>query len=188
MAATDIVTPTKQTFYVGDISYLRAVSESLLRKFASASNYLNERIYVQDKIVYGGFFNANSYDNGAGGVIRVRRDSEINEYYMYIRSTGSSSASAINFDVYDSTGVFVNSLFDLQTLTISGNNGVNVMVGKQDVNLTPSNIALNTSGHTVDYGTLNLTTLLAGYTLVPQIEANGLNAFNMTFNLKLQEL
>tara|TARA_R110000787_G_C13393330_1_gene442814 strand:- start:409 stop:732 length:324 start_codon:yes stop_codon:yes gene_type:complete len=107
---------------------------------------------------------------------------------MYIRSTGSSGTSSINFDIYDSTGLFVDTLFSTSTLSVSGNSGTNVMVGQQDVNTTPVNIALNIGGHTVDYGTLNLTTLLAGYVLVPRIETNGVDAFNMTFNLKLQEL
>jgi len=188
MAATDIVTAAKQIFFQGDISYKRATSESIMTKLASALNYTQERIYIQDKIVFGGFFNPNSFDNGSGGVIRVRRDSAINEYYMYIRSTGSSGTSSLNCAVYTSSGTLVGDLFSSGSLSISGNSGTNVIVGKQDVNGTEAFIDFNTGGHTVDNGSLNITTLLEGYVLVPYIEDNAVSAYNMTFNLKLQEL
>jgi len=182
------VASAKQIFRIGEVSYKRANSESIMFKLASALNYTQTRIYIQEKIIYGGYFNANSFDNGAGGVIRVRRDSEINEFYMYIRNTGTSGESSFNCKVYDSTGSLVGDLFSAGSLAISGNNGTNVVVGKQDINGTPAFINFNTGGHTTDSGSLNITTLLAGYVLVPYIESNGTSAYNMTFNLKLQEI
>lgn len=188
MAATDTVVPAKQTFFVGDISYRRAVSEGILSKFASAINYIMNRIYIQEKIICSGFFNSNTFDDGYGGIIRVRRDSEINEYYMYVDDSGTSGNNQFNVAVYNSAGSFLGNLFVDNSLSISANSGSNAMVGREDINTTPSNIDFNTAGHTVSFGTLNFTQLDAGYVLVPFIEDNGLSANNLTFNLKMQEL
>lgn len=188
MAASDIVTAAKQVFFNGDIAYRRAVSESILTKVASAINYITTRIYLNEKVFIGGFFNANSFDNGSGGIIRIRRQSVIDEYSLYFTFVGSSGTNAINFNIFDSSGTLINTLFDTGTLSVSGSGGQNVIIGREEIQATPNTFEANTTGHTVTFGTLNETQLEAGWYLVPFVESNGSSAYNMTFNLKIQEL
>jgi hypothetical protein len=167
MADNDIVTPARQIFYEGDISYKRAVSEAVMAKFASMSNFIESRIFYQEQFAVNGFFNSNSYDD--------------------VRASGSSGTSAFNVAVYDNTGGFVNNLFS-SPISISGSSGTNVLIGKKDVDGTPSNFSVNAGGHTTNYGTLTMTEFLSGYVLVPFIVSNGASAYNIFFNIKLKEL
>tara|TARA_R110000850_G_scaffold19160_3_gene58485 strand:+ start:271 stop:840 length:570 start_codon:yes stop_codon:yes gene_type:complete len=188
MAASDPILPVRRTFFEGDVAYRRAVSEGLLRKFAESSNYIVDKLYLQEKFAINGFFNANSFDNGVGGSIYIENDSDIEQYYLSIANTGSSGTSSFNCRVYDATGVYVSDLFTSSTLTISGDNGTTVIVGKKDLTTTPTTFDNGRAGgHTISNGTLNITTLLAGYTVEPFIETNGVAAFNLMFNMKLQE-
>jgi hypothetical protein len=187
MAANDIVTPARQIFYEGDIAYKRAVSEAIMKKFASMSNFIESRIFYQEQFAINGFFNANSFDNGVSGTRYVENISNIDQYYMSIRSTGSSGTNSFNIAVYDNTGSFVNNLFS-SAISLSGSNGTDVMIGVKSVSDTPVNFSINTGGHTTNFGTLNMTQFLAGYMLVPFVVSNGNNAYNMFFNIKLKEL
>lgn len=188
MAASDIIPPVRRTFLVGDVAYRRAVSEATLKKFAESSNYIMERIYLQEKFAINGFFNANSYDNGVGGSVYIERDSNIDQYYLSIATTGTSGTSAFNCRVYDAGGTFLNNLFGSSTLSISGNSGTSVIIGKKSIETTPTTFTNGkTGGHTISYGTLNFTVLPAGYTLEPFIENNASGAFNLMFNIKLKE-
>jgi hypothetical protein len=187
MADNDIVTPARQIFYEGDISYKRAVSEAVMAKFASMSNFIESRIFYQEQFAVNGFFNSNSYDDGVSGIRYIENLSQINQYYMSVRASGSSGTSAFNVAVYDNTGGFVNNLFS-SPISISGSSGTNVLIGKKDVDGTPSNFSVNAGGHTTNYGTLTMTEFLSGYVLVPFIVSNGASAYNIFFNIKLKEL
>ena len=186
MAATDIVTPSRETFLVGDVSYKRAVSESLLTKFAAASNFIMDKIYVQEQFAMNGFFNANNYDNGVSGIRYVENSVNIDQYYLSIRSTGASGTNAFNIAMYNNLGVSVGNLFS-SPVSLSGSNGTNVLIGRKDIQGTPTIFDINKGVHGVDYGTLSITTIPAGYMLVPFIVSNAQNAFNLFFSMKLKE-
>lgn len=186
MAASDVVTPVPQTFYEGDVAYKRAVSESLLRKFASASNYIIDRIFINEQFAINGFFNANSYDNGVSGIRYVEKTSKIAQYYLSIRSTGSAGTSSFNVEMINSAGASIGNLFTT-AISISGSNGTNVLAGKKDILTVATNFDINKGIHSINYGTLAVTEIPAGTMLVPFIVNNGTNAINLMFNLKMQE-
>ena len=188
MANTDVVTPTRHIFLVGDVAFRRAVAEGTLSKFAAANNYVVTRIYQNEKITFSGFLSANTFDNGAGGIIRIRRAAQVTEYNMYIRDTGSSGTSSMNANVHSSNGTLLGTLFGANSLSMSGSNGQDVLLGVEDVDTIPVNFDANTTAHTIGYGTLNFPTFDAGDYIVPFIEGGGKDAFNLTFNLKIQEL
>lgn len=193
MANTDIVTGAKRNIFIGDIKENRPVSENLNNKIAGNIQYILERLSIKESFIYPGYFNNETpIDNGAGGIIRLDNSCKVKSYNLAIRSTGSSGTTQFNLAVYDSLGVFVNNLFSTAP-SISGNNGVNVVIGREGLTtLSPSAFATNTGGHTIDQGTLSLgitsAELLAGYILVPFIVSNAEWAYNLTFNLRLEEL
>ena len=108
-------------------------------------------------------------------------------FTMGILFTGASGTNTFNFKIYDNTGAFVNNLFGggASRCLISGNSGNVVLVGRNiDEAIT---FSTGTAGHSFQYGDLNLTTLQAGYVLVPFIENGALNARSINFSMKLRE-
>lgn len=191
MASTDLVQPSKRLIYIGDVESNRPNSESINQKLAGGLNFALERLFFDEDFTVGGFFNSNTYDDGAAGIRYIEKDCDISSYQLAIRKTGTANTSAFNIAVYDNTGAFVNNLFGTggNALSISGNNGTNVLIGKKGVDtVTPSNILINNAGHTVFNGNLNITSLLAGYMLVPFIVSNARDAYNLHFKMRLKEL
>jgi hypothetical protein len=189
MAANDFVTSARQKLREGDIGVNRPNSEAVNNKQAGSVNFLIDRTFLNMKFNLSGFFNANAYDNGAAGIEYINSDCEVSSYFMAIRGTGSSGTNSFNIAVYDDLGAFVGNLFNAGggALSVSGNNGTNVVIGKKGVDETPSNISVNTGGHSVTHGVLNITTLLAGYVLVPFVVSSGVGAIHLNFNLKCRE-
>ena len=190
MASTDLVIPSRRLIYIGDVESNRPNSESINQKLAGGLNFVLERLFYDEDITYNGFFNPNAFDNGVGGIRYIEKDADVAHYTLALRRAGSGGTSSFNVAVYDDQGAFINNLFGsgANALSISGNNGTNVLIGKKDVDtVSPSNILINNSGHTVYTGNLNLTTLAAGSILVPYIVSNATNAHNLHFRLRLKE-
>lgn len=187
MASTDKVTGARRDIFVGDIEENRPNSENTNKKLAGNIQFMIDRLVLVEKFSIDGYFNANAFDNGVGGIVRVQNNADISNYTMALYKSGSSGTSSFNCAVYDSAGAFVNNLFTTPP-SISGSNGTNVVIGKDNVDDTPSNFLTNTSGHSVNTGTLALTQLLAGYILVPFIVSNGNKAYNLSFSMKLKEI
>jgi len=191
MASTDIITSAKRDIFVGDIEENRPNSEAVNLKIAGNVQYLIERVVLQERFVFPMYFNsATNFDNGLGGIAYIATDCEIREYYMAIQYAGSAGESRFNAAVYDNTGAFVNNLFGATTsgLTLSGNGGSRIVVGRKNVTTTNDAFNVGTAGHTFQNGILNLTTLLAGYVVVPFIEGNATRARSLTFAMKLEEI
>jgi hypothetical protein len=192
MASTDLVTPAKRYVYIGDVESNRPNSASINQKISGGLNWIYDKLFFDEDFTVGGFFNEESDQNeGSAGIRYIENDCSIASYQLALRKAGTSSTSAFNVAVYDSAGSFVNNLFGTggNALSISGNNGTNVVVGKKGLDtVTPSNILINNAGHTVFPGNLNLTTLLAGYVLVPFVVSNATNAYNLNFKLRLKEI
>lgn len=195
MAKTDLVTEARRPIYIGDVEENNPNSESVNQKLSGNINFLLNRLATPIDIVIDGFFKAGTYDDGMGGIYRVENNAQVITYYMAVRGSGSGSNNQINARVYDQNGAFVNTLFGAgaNQPSISGNNGTNVIVGKEKIDTgSPSNITVNTAGHTIQVGSLNLGTevapLLAGYFLVPYIVANGNLAHNIHLSLRLKEI
>ena len=191
MASTDLVTVANRPIYIGDVESNRPNSESINQKLAGGLNFVLERLYLDMKFPYPGYVYANNFDDGYGGIEIIENDCEISRYFLAIHKTGTAGVTSFNVNVYDNTGAFVNTLFGSggNALSISGSNGTNVVVGKQRLDTaSPANILVNTAGHSVFTGNLNLTTLLAGYVLVPYIVSHGTDTLNLNFGLRCKEL
>ena len=195
MASGDFITAANRKIRIGDVESNRPNSASVNEKIGGSVNFIIDRLFYDLKFNIGGYFNPNAYDNGSSGIEIIESDCIIDRYYMAIRFTGSSGTNSFNVAVYDSAGAFVNNLFGSggNALSVTGSNGTNVIVGKTNIESgSPSNILVNTAGHTVFSGALNLgtvaTPLLAGYVLVPFIVSNGANALNMNFSVRCKEI
>lgn len=195
MASTDEITPASRKILIGDVEENRPNSSSVNKKTGGSINFLIDRLYMDIKFNMQGFFDANAYDNGYAGIEVIENDCLVSSYILGLYKSGSSGTSSFNVAVYDNTGAFVNTLFGSggNALSISGSNGTNVVIGKNKVETnSPQNFTVNTAGHTVFLGGLNLGTvanpLLAGYVLVPYVVSNGNNAYNMNLRLRCKEL
>jgi len=191
MASTDLVQAANRPIYIGDVESNRPNSESINQKMAGNVNFVLERLYMDIKFLFSGYILPNNYDDGIGGIEIIERDCKISRYFMALNRSGSAGTSSFNVAVYDSAGAFVNNLFGSggNALSMSGSNGTNVVIGKNGVDtVTPSNILVNTAGHSVFTGNLNITTLLSGYVLVPFIVSAGTDALNLNFALRCREL
>ena len=195
MASGDFITAANRKIRIGDVESNRPNSASVNEKIGGSLNFTLDRLFYDLKFSIGGYFRPNAYDDGSAGIEIIERDCTIDRYYMSIRSTGSSGTNSFNVAVYDSAGAFVNNLFGSggNALSVTGSNGTNVIVGKTNIESgSPSNILVNTAGHTAFSGTLNLgttvTPLLAGYVLVPYIVSNGVSALNLNFSTRIKEI
>lgn len=187
MAASDNVISNLRYINQGDVSRNRPTSEAVFNKLAGTMNALIDGGYHDQGWAFNGYFDNNSFDDGVGGIRRMTRDVAIQEYYMSIRDTGSGGSNIFNVAVYNDLDAFVGNLFGsgANRILISGSNGTNVIAGKTIDSGGDVDFDNNAGGHTIQYGTLNITTLLKGYYLIPFIESNGTSARNLYFNLKL---
>lgn len=187
MANSDPVLPSKSTMLIGDIAQGRANSEAVMAKIAGNINAISSSAYNNMEFLMNGYVAnmTNNADNGWGGVRRLTADVNISEYYLSLAKSGSGSSCNFNAAVYDETGAFVNNLFS-SAISISGNSGNNVVVGRD--NEAVSTFEVNAGGHSINYGTLNLTTLLKGWVIQSNIGGGKNGAKNLLFNLKLKEV
>jgi hypothetical protein len=187
------VPSARRKVQIQDVEDNRPVSESVNRKIGGSINYLLDRVFISLNFTYSGWIGGNVLSEGLGGIIYIERDSIVSGYYLSLRKTGSQDTTIFNCKVYDSTGAFVGNLFGSggNALSISGSSGTDVIVGKKEVDtITPTNVSVNTAGHTVFNGNVNILdkTLLAGYYLVPFLEEAALDAYHLNFDLRLKEL
>lgn len=187
MAVSPFITPSSQKIRIKDVQSGKANSESVNRKLGSSINYLIDRTFNEIQIRHDGYFASNDLFRSAP--IRIPNISDITYYSFSLIDSGNGSLdlNAFNIAIYDAAGAFVNNLFGsgANQLTISGDNGENVVVGRDVTNATTFDI--NTAGHTFQYGTLNVSTIQAGYFLVPFVESHADNARSMNFTLRIQE-
>lgn len=183
---SDYVVSAIQKLRNGDVLNNRPNSEALHAKMSGNINYLIDKNFYDEEFVINGFFNANDYDNGVGGITRVMFDSQVLLYQFSMRFNGASGSNSINVEIRDEDGLFIGNLFGVgaNKLLMPGNNKTNVLIGKDVINAT--NFANNIGVAVPQYGTLNYTTLLAGWMLIPFIEDNGPEALHAKFKLRLR--
>lgn len=186
MAASDEIIGSISKMLEGDVGNNRPNSEAVNQKISANINKLIENIPSDYLIQHHGYFSSSQLFRSAP--MRIKSDCEIAYYSLGLLDSGSSGNTTYNVAIYDNTGAFINNLFGATTerLLISGNGGTNVIVGRDiDAN---SVFAVNDAGHTIQYGTLNVTGFNQGEILVPFIEGFATSARSLTFNLKLREI
>lgn len=185
MAAGDFVISAKTKMREGDVGVNRPNSEAVNQKISGSINGLIDSSFYEIDEQRNGYFSNSQLFRGAP--IRIEKISDIIFYQLSLVDTGSSGSNVFNFAIYDDAGAFVNNLFGTGSnrCLLSGNNGSNVLIGRNiDASTT---FATNTAGHTIQYGNLNLTTLQAGYILVPFVESFSRSARSIRFRMKLRE-
>jgi len=186
MAITDEVTPQRQTFFVGDITFKRPTSENLMRKFASASNFIMDRIFYSERVTFKGYFNnstVTAFDNNID-IIYIPNRCEVYQYTMAVMATRSAGSNSMNFQVYDENGDSLGTLFGTAPV-INQASVLRGLVGK-NVETDTDIVQRTTTGFNV--GALSFTELQAGWTLVPGILSNSNRALTMVVELFLKPL
>jgi hypothetical protein len=187
MADSDPVVSQRQTFFVGDINYRSALSESLMRKFASSNNFINGRIVDIYPTHFGGYFRAQSTNGYQEPMIYILKNATISWYTLSIGRTNSAGDNRCNFKVIGLDGSILGDLFSTPP-KINQTGLDNSVIGK-DVDGASNIQQVTTAGF--DYGTLNpaFISLTEGYQLRPYIVGNASNSLGMTLTLamKLQE-
>ena len=187
MAAGDFVVSAKRKLREGDVGANRPVSEGVTSAIAGSVNSLIDSSFYVVEANWVGYVGATRLFNQAP--IRIENDSDIIQYSFSVHYSGNTGANfnVVNFNVYDDTGSFVNTLFGAgaDRCLISGAPGTDVLVGRDLDN--SQTFQTNTAGHTIQFGNLNITTLQAGYILRPFIQTAAPGARGMRFSMRLRE-
>jgi len=186
MANSDFVTSAKTKIRIGDVNADKPNSSAVNRKISGSINALIDASFYTAEGFWHGHAVANTFARLAP--IYINKQCEIIQYTFSLKNTGSAVNNILNFDVYDNTGALVNTLFGTgaNSVLINGNDITDVIVGR-DVD-SATTIAVNTASVTFQYGNLNLTTLNAGYYLIPKVEAASDLSLDKRLTLRLREL
>lgn len=111
MAASDIVTPSRENLRVGDVSYKRALSEAIFTKVAAQNNFINA--YQTD---YHSFFLNGSYSVIAGefgidGAYTGFYNFEIAGITIWNAIAGTSGITELDVHWIDQSGVDQGTIF-----------------------------------------------------------------------------
>jgi len=177
-----IITPAPNFIREEEVRYKAAISEATFTKMGASINYILERVQKSIEIDMTGYYYLSAItQNGYNGLRYFKRDVEITSYYLTNVISGTAGSISINFDVFDEAGFLLGDLFSIAPSIsyLAGNNALigRDVAGSTDINPGPNKIV----------GTLNYTTLLAGYSIkakISTIQTNGANAF---FDLSYRE-
>lgn len=186
MAISPHITSSPRKIRVKDVQNEKPNSESVNAKIGGSINFLIERNFYQLDSEFPGYFGDTKLFRGAP--YRVEKQSDLIYYQLSVDDSGSgSNNNAFNVAIYDDAGAFVNNLFGsgANQLFISGDNGSRVVIGRNLEDATT--FQTNTAGHTIQFGNANLTTLNAGYILVPFVEEHSSSARSIRFTARLRE-
>lgn len=170
-----IITPSPNFIREEEVRYKAAISEATFTKIGASVNYILSRVEKTVGVDLTGYYYLSTItQNGYNGLRYFKNAVNINSYYLSNVITGSAGSISINFDVFDETGFLLGNLFSVAP-SISYLAGNNALIGRNvvesvDINPGPNKIV----------GTLNYTTLPAGYSIkakISSIQTNGANAF-----------
>ena len=182
MSDSDFVTSSIQKIRVGEVAANRPNSEAINQKIAGTVNALADNREKVIEISHSGYFsNANIFRDAP---IRITNTSEIVRYELSVLDSGSSGETAINFFIYNDAGSYVGNLFFTDPMGITAANNT-CLVG-YDVDAA-SSYTFELAAHTTDPGTLNITTLNAGYVLLPFVQTFATSARSLRFRLYIRE-
>jgi hypothetical protein len=186
MSNSSFVTSAKVKIRQGDVNADKPNSSAVNRKLSASINGLIDSAFYKIESLWSGYAIANTFADQAP--IFIYRQCSIVGYYMSINKTTSAGDNCLNFRVYDQDGFFINNLFGsgANRLLFNAANKDRVVVGYDLDRDEP--IAINLAGSTFQYGNLNLTTLNAGWFLVPFIENSTTNSQDKRIEVRLREL
>lgn len=150
MADTDELTPVRQTFYQGDVAYLRANSESIMTKFGSEAAFINKfQTDIKEFKLNGSYGVATGiihYD----GLASFFYNSEIVGVNFWNGISGSSGTTELDLRWYNTSGNDQGSIFSTTPKIISsasdGAYGFRNLTTSTDI--SPSGVTLPTFSKT----------------------------------------
>jgi hypothetical protein len=188
MADQDFVDSVLQKIKEGDVGVNRPVSEAILQKVAGSINALidNGKVFT---FCGNGYFKPTTITTAIDGVVHLDREYTITQYVLTCDRVADLAGDGfrINVGIYDNNDVFVQNLFGsgVDGLLMQASSPVSGPVIGRDV-VNSQIIDEATTGLTLKYyGTLNTTTLQAGYKLRCFIENGGGNSRNFRFSIKV---
>ena len=187
MAVSPFVTSARQKLRVADVQNDRPNSENINAKLAGSVNSLIDSTFERIQVEWDSYFS--DYDEYFRlAPIYIWKDSDIFRYSFSLLANGANNDNVINFKIIDSAGNFVNNLFGsgANRLLIGNNIAGSEMTIARDLENSITN-TVNLTGITFQEGTLNVSTLLAGYCLIPFVESYGDNARSARFILDIRE-
>jgi len=164
-----------------EVQYKAAVSEATFTRIGASINYIITRIYDRIAFKFSGRLNDDASYYGMDGIRYFYRAVEIDHYYLNIDQAGSGGTVSFNAEVYDETNTLLGNLFSTAP-SIASSAGNRALIGRDVANSTDINAG---AGKVV--GTINYTTLPAGYSLkpfLPSVQTDGENVF---FELVVRE-
>lgn len=175
------ITPSPNTIQQEEVAYKAAVSEATFTRMGASINYIITRIFRSVGFEFGGRLNSNSVYYGMAGNRYFYRSVEIDHYYLSMEDAGSAGTTAFNAEVYDETNTLLGNLFSTPP-SIDSSTGNNSVVGRDVKNGTDIEAGV---GKTV--GTINYTSIPAGYTLKPFLSSVQTDCENAYFELLVRE-
>ena len=175
------VPSAKNKIQVEEVSYKSSVSESTMTRISGSINYIIDKVFDRLFFEWGQVPRVTTYSTGLQGVRYIYATADIARYLLTTFTAGSSGSNAVNFDVYDETNTLLGDLFSVAPSVASGA-GDKAIVGRDVIN---SQDILAGANKVV--GTLNYTTLNAGWYIVPKITSAQVDSRHMFFELVLRE-
>jgi hypothetical protein len=111
MAKTDIVTPAREIFRVGDISYKRSVSEATFNRVAQTNNFIATYQTDIKEWKLNGSYSVATGITFFDGVASFFTKSEIVGIFFYNGTDGASGVTTFDLRWIDSLGVDQGSIF-----------------------------------------------------------------------------
>jgi hypothetical protein len=178
-----IITPAPNFIREEEVRYKAAVSEATFTKMGGSINYILSRIPNKIEVdLTGYYFISDVSTKGYGGLRYFQSEVEIISYYITNCQAGVSGSLSLNFDVYDETGFLLGNLFSVAPSLsyLAGNNSI---VGRNvaeslDIQSGPNKVV----------GTLNYTSIPAGYSIRAKVETIQAQGFNGYFQLLIREV
>lgn len=175
------ITPARNTIYIEETDAKSAISEATMQRIGAAINYITGRIFKTFEMTWNGYYKVTSITDGQNGFRYFDVAVDLTKYILTNHIAGSSGTSAINFDVYDENNVLLGDLFSIPP-SISSGAGNRSVIGRDIENSQDINAGTNKV-----VGTLNYTTLQAGWSISPKITSAQVNARNLYFELQYKE-
>jgi hypothetical protein len=178
--ATEI-TPTPNKIFVEETDVKSAISEATMQRIGGSINYIIDRVYDKQNFTWNNFYRVTDISSGLNGYRYFYKATDIQRYILTNHIAGSSGTTAINFEVYDETNTLLGDLFSVPP-SIDSAAGDRAVIGRDEQNSTDIEAGANKV-----VGTLNYTSLDAGWSIVPKITNAQVRGRNLNFELVLQE-
>ena len=183
MADSDPVISSKRKILEGEVAANKPNSEAVNQVIAGNINSFVDADYKVIEYVADGYFSTAAIF--VSSPIYIPATTDIVRYELSVLDTGSSGTCSVNFNVYDDTYAFISELFsnvDVPRITAAGGT---CLIGK-DV-LTNTDYKVESTAHTTDTGSLNLTTLDAGSVVIASVKTFATSARSIRLKLYVRE-